>query len=901
MQTQIQLQVNKITLVYSYNPTTGAIGATASERNPESYILDLYPDETIPISYAVSDPADASVRPTPFSKSFLIPATATNSKAFNFAYMASSERAWFTGRAEIVGNEYLVFAVYGSITVDGIPIFVGTVDLTNTVIEQGEVSSYEINFLATEINLFNTYLNNRLLTQQPFTVGATSGGVFGVDISDPLEVVIAAGVTGPDTTFTLGAGSYGGFMFGYPDFGYPDDGFAGSPGVCLGETGPAFNTTEDLRSLYATGASGSADPRAVPLRAGYNLLPFPFVKYYIDQAFESTPFTYVSEFFESDEFKSLVLLYLDNTKVPSNSWMYRFGYNPDTFFPDRSVVNPVVVRDIDFLDECAVPGTFPVDANARTEDLYNFWDSVEGSFILPAAGTYKISIKAKAIVRFGWDQLVGGQGGNCPGGTPNANPYPHATYPLIGPNSSIDLRNAANAVVDFVNINNPTKVGADVLSVPSTYIKGGGGPHYQWEAVYNLYSTPIEFTFSGNEGDKFYIKYAYDSQNYWNAPVAGGCNAFPVGERLYQDAMDLIVEDIRVNTIVWPRTVPPITEKQLFQDVVKLFNLYFEITPNSNQLKIEPRNDFYDETQTLDWTDKLDISKPRRIEQFLPPKAVFFKYQDTENFADNERQKLDNLYNLNAGSRRVQYINGQGDQEVQLEAGSLTPYISYSTTFATGAATGLPQYPQFLQSGTYYNIPGLALYPKQDDGLRELAETSNYFFAFANGLVTTPVMWNSATTRTPVFTTVGSTDGTAHLKVGGTGATAAQILSPYSRLFGAEAIDLGFKPSSTFPYRYGQRLGSLPGNLPTGVANSTPLYEKYYEGYYENLNRQRFFKAQFKLTQEDISNFSFRNPIYVRFPNGDAGTYIVQSIDYDPTNYGSSSVVLTTYNPLYIN
>jgi len=897
MQKQVQLTVDRVTLTYSYNPTTGAIGATAAESNPQRYILDLYPDETIPISYNVSDPADASVRPTPFTKSFLIPATPTNSKAFNFPYMASSERAWYTGRAEIINNNYVVYTAYGSITVDGIPIFVGTVDLTDVVVNQGEVSSYEINFLATEINLFNTYLNNRLLTQQPFTIGATSGGVFGVDISDANEVVIAMGVTGPDTTFTFGAGGYGGFMFGYPDFGFPDDGLTGLPGTCAGPTGPSFATTEDVRSLYATGPAPT-DIRSTPLRAGYNLLPFPFVKFYIDQAFASTPFSYVSEFFETDEFKSLVLLYLDNTKVPTNSWMFRYGNNPDTFYQDRSISNPTVVRTIDQLDGCNVPATFPVKPNNRCEDLYNFWDSVEGAFILPADGTYKVQVSARAVVRFGWDQLVGGQGALCPGGTPQTNLYPHSTYPLLGPNSVLEITNEAGTVIDFVSISGAAKVGADVLSVPNTYTKNGG-LHYQWEAVYNLWSTPTTFTFTGVAGQKFFLKFAYDSQNYWVAPVGFGCSTFPVQERLYQDAMDLIVEDVRVNTINWERTVPPITEKELFQEVVKLFNLYFEITPNSNQIKIEPRNEFYDETKTLDWTDKLDISSPRTLQQFLPPKQVFFKFQDTENFADGERQKLDNLYNLNSGSALVKYINGEGDQEIKLQAGSLTPYLTWSTAFTTLGLT--PWYPQFLRSGVYYNIPGLALYPKQDDGLRELAETSTYFFAFANGLVSNPVMWNNLTTRTPVATFVSSTDNVATLKIGGTGATAAQVLSPWSSLFGTETVDLAFKPSSTYPYKYGTRLGSQPGFIPSGVTNSETLYKAYYEGFYENLNRQRFLKAKVKLTIEDISNFSFRNPVFIRFPNGDSAQYIVQSINYDPTTNAPADVVLSTYNPLYIN
>lgn len=900
MQIQIALEINRVVLTYPYNVVTGAIGGSPVASAPQRFILDLFPDETIPISYEVSDPADASVRPTPFTKSFLVPATPTNSEAFAFPYMASSERAWFTGRAEIIGDKYVVLANYGSITVDGIPIFVGTVDLTSVNIAQGEVSSFEINFLATEVNLFNTYLNNRLLTQQPFTIGE-------ININDPAEVVLAMGVTGPDTTFTLGEVSYNGFVFAYPDFGWPDDGFTGSPGTCFGETGPAFNTTEDVRTLYATGPAPT-DIRSTPLRAGYNLLPYPFVKTYIDEAFATTPFAYVSDFFETDEFKSLLLLYLDNTKVPSNTFMYRFGFNPEEFFTGISFSTQNVTRTIEQLDECNVPSAFPVDGGQRSEDIYNFWDSTEGAFVLPADGTFDIEIYAKAIVRFGWDQLLpSGQGGQCPGSVPVNNLYPHTTYPLLGPNSRIEITNEAGTVMDFVSISNPTRVGEDVLSVPNQYT-ASDGVHFQWESVYNLWSTPTTFTFSGIAGQKFYLKFKYDPQNYFSCPVALGCNGFGTANRLYQDAMDLIVEDARANTIVWPRTVPPITEKELFQQVVKLFNLYFEITPNSNQVKIEPRNAFYDETTIVDWTDKLDISQTRSIQQFLPPKQVFFKFQDTQNFADTERQKIDNLFNLNAASSQVQFLNGSGEQTVDLLAGSTTPYLTYSRTFGATGATGpaVPQYPQFLQSGVYYNIPGLALYPKQDDGLRELAESSNYFFAFANGLVTNPVIWNNFAIRTPVSITASSLDGTAILKVGGTGATAAQILSTFSTLFpGATsafpATDLAFKPTSTYIWRTGTLLAGNPGNLPSAVVNSETLYEKFYEGYYENLSRQRFLRAKFKLTTQDISTFSFRSPVYVRFPNGDAANYIVQSINFDPTTNGPADVLLSTYNPLYIN
>lgn len=910
MQIQVQLNLSRTTLVYDYDAASGTLSNTFTQEDQQNFVLDLFPDEKIPVTLVTSDPGDPGVRPTSFTKSFLIPGTSNNSKALNFPYMSSNDLPWRFSRGYIEGNKYYFYQLQGTIVVDGIQYFAGTIDLTNVNISQGEVSSYEINFLATEVNVFEEF-NNKFLTSLPFMKKETTAGVTGIDIRNPDEIVTAMGVTGPDTTFTLGAGSYGGFTFAYPDFGFQNTGDM-NIGSCPGVTGPSFNTTEDVRTLYATGAA-PANFRAAGLRAGYNLQPFKFVKSLIDDCFDNSVYDYTSEFMETDFFKSLLLLYYDNSKPPSNNWMFRYGENPTNFFPDRSIANPVVVRTIEELDECSVPNTWPVNAGQITEDLYSFWDTETYAFTLPASGTYKIRIKAKAIVRFGWDQLVGGQGGFCPGGTPNTNPYPHSTYPLIGPNSSIDLRNAANSVVAFQTISNPTKIGADILGNPNTYTKNGT-THYQWEAAYDLYSTPIEFTFTGVTGDIFRIVYAYDAQNYYAAPVASGCSAFPVADRLYEDAMDLIVEDIRISVVNWERTIPPITQKEFMQQVVKLFNLYFEVTPNSKKIAMEPRNDFFNGAEVLDWTDKVDISSPRQIEKYTPPNEVFLKYTDTQNFVDVERQKADNLYNLNYGSVLKKFINCDGIQNIELLSASPTPYLTWNTSYQIR-----PSYPQSTYggtAGTYYNLPGMALYPKDESGNRQIAETTQYYFAVANGLQPNPQFLTPGGTRVPVYVYIGAQNGVSRLNIGGTGGTAAaQVVSPFSQIVGVgpnnPGVDLNFKATSPFIWNVGStiltadpltfKVGTALGTVPPIVTNSKTLYEGYYEAFYNNLFTQRYYKMKVKLSPADYAQFSFRNPVYIRFPNGDAKEFLVVSISYDPTTTEPADVVLSTFNPIYLN
>jgi hypothetical protein len=283
---------------------------------------------------------------------------------------------------------------------------------------------------------------------------------------------------------------------------------------------------------------------------------------------------------------------------------------------------------------------------------------------------------------------------------------------------------------------------------------------------------------------------------------------------------------------------------------------------------------------------------------------VYFKYADTQNFVDVERQNQDNLYSLNYGSALYKYINCNGQQSNELLAGSTTPFLTYDDQFTIVTA-----YPQSTYGGTggiYYNIPGMALYPKDSEGVRQLTEKSQYFFAFQNGLVQQPQFLTGVNDRRPVYIYVGSEDGVSRLNVGGTGGTAAaQVLSPYSKILGATAgspsLDLNFKPTSTFMWNNGNVTGQELRTLPPGVQYSQTLYQAYYESYYNNLFSQRFYKAKFKLTAADYADFSFRRPIYVRFPNGDAQEFLVSSISYDPTTNDPADVVLTTFNPIYLN
>ena len=257
------------------------------------------------------------------------------------------------------------------------------------------------------------------------------------------------------------------------------------------------------------------------------------------------------------------------------------------------------------------------------------------------------------------------------------------------------------------------------------------------------------------------------------------------------------------------------------------------------------------------------------------------------------------------------FINCDGQQTIELKSASPTPYLVWNTAY-----NGIPVYPQSTYGGTggtYYNLPGMDLYPKNSEGFRQISEKTQYYFSVANGLQPSPQFLTTINTRIPVYVYVGATNGVARLNIGGTGGTAAaQVVSPFSSILGSNAIDLNFKPTSSFMWNVGSTIQTLTpeitynvgtslGTYPPCATNSQTLYQGYYEDFYNNLFTQRYYKLKVKLTAADYANFSFRKPIYIRFPNGDAKEFLAVSISYDPTTNDPADVVLSTFNPLYLN
>lgn len=895
----VELLLKKGTNVYNYFTTTSGvqtIGSLLRVDNEQGYSLDLYESETIPITFQINDVEDPSKKKSPFSKNFQIPGTKRNQMAMGFAYMMSTDVPFKTYRGQVVnGNTWQINVTEAQIFVDGILAFTGKLELNRAIIDEGEVNSFEVNFLATQINIFDEIqdksMRNLGLPTPVLNSEADITGLFNVVSSDQ--------------SFTIDSTTYNGFTCAYPDWGFP------GPTAGSVYNAPGVYSTTGICNVFKNTTTPPSDPQQLGLRFGYNLTQYAFVKYLMEKIFDGTNFTYESAFFETDEFKKLLLLCYDSTQLPSNTGLKMFGSNPSatTYFDDiipAGTPFPVAERTFtleNMQDSGTVPGASPFDANEVLNDPLGVWDNESQTLTFTSSGIYNIRLKAVVDIRWGWDMLYNGQGAPCPGsGNLLNNVYDWATYPLLGTDSKIYWRNDARNISVSRSVYAKSMTSTS-LATPSTYTKVGG-THYQWESSHDCYSTPLNYTLYVQAGDVWQLKIDVDPDRYQAAPTEnqGGsnpaCDAFPIGERKYQAAVDVLAIDYSPIYHNWSQTLPDISQRDFMIAIIKHFNMYTEIAPNSRSITLEPRDIFFNQGTVQDWTPKIDIASVREIQRSDPPLTVFARMKATDNKIDLTAQNT-NTDKLEYGSLKVQLENGvETTTTIQSDFGSLTVDKMQTLQILGGVKKRVMCTKNFGGTlGSYtWNIPNPALFPTSDDGTRELVEQSEMFLGYRPEIVT-PDSQPAVGPLYAWFYLPGDPGVMGYLKTGG-GARAADHLWSISTL-GSETVygvDTNFLSTADVTKAW-----LSGGNTPPVYNNMVGGYEEYYENFFLNLNDQKILTAKVRLDEADIARFTFRNPIWITFPNGDGDYFIVSKINYDPTTKAPSTVELLTFNKEYFN
>ncbi len=884
----VELFLTKKTNVYNYSVTSSGatnIGSLIRSDNEKGFVLDLFENETIPLTYQISDPQNPSIKRVSFSKNFLIPGTKRNSIALDFPYMISTDVAYSVYNGSVVETgttglfEWHLPVQESQLYIDGVLAFSGQLEFIRAIINNGEVNSFEVNFLATQINILDELENKNM----------RSLAMPSPQITSTTDVYKIFNVTTADTTFNLSGEDYNGWTLAYPDWGFSQPGATAS----MTDRVAAYATTGETK-IFTQSSTPPIHINNCGLAVGYNFTQYAFVKYLLDLIFDGIDYSYESTFFESDAFKKLLLLCYDSSQPPSNTMLKIFGSHPSatTYFNDQftgvNCPDPAINLCNNWESTGRVPAASPFAPGQDLRDPFEILDAESGVLKFNQDGVYTVRVQALVDIRFGWPMQYGGQGGLCPGGTPNANVYPWVTAPLLGPDSRLYWLNETTGVTITKDISGATMTTTSIAT-PNTYTKSGTTT-YQWESAHDLYTVPLDYTFNAKAGDiwKLYLK--TDSDNYCNQNVAVGCNAFPISRRKYQAALDILALDVSPMYPNWNQTLPDITQKDFISALIKHFNLFSEVSPNSRIITFEPRDTFYNFGNVQDWTPKLDINSVREIVRSNPPVYVIARMKQTDNSLDKAFQDT-TADKLEYGSYKEFLTNGKGQgQDFSSEFASLTP-DSVRHLESVGETDLVQTQATYLGEQWTWNIPNPALFAVNNEGVRELTKQSDMYLAYRPNLVQPRVDTISTVSLYANYFLPGSTGYIGNL-VNNSSQPRCDHLWSLSTI-GGTGNDVNFAATRT--------AWLSGGDVPPVFTYLQTNYDVYFRNFYDNLNEQKILRAQVRLEPADIARFSFRNPVWITFPNGDGDYFIVNSIAYDPTNNGNSTVELLTFNKEYFN
>jgi hypothetical protein len=134
-------------------------------------------------------------------------------------------------------------------------------------------------------------------------------------------------------------------------------------------------------------------------------------------------------------------------------------------------------------------------------------------------------------------------------------------------------------------------------------------------------------------------------------------------------------ETIEINEVT-PRGV---FQKDFFSSIVKMFNLYVtESTDRIKHLIITPFIDYYDFDNTIDWTLKVDRSKPFRLKPMSELNGRFFEYkyrQDVDFYNENYFKKYNEGYGDYLEDTGYEFANERQTAEIIFAA---TPLIIHA-------------------------------------------------------------------------------------------------------------------------------------------------------------------------------------------------------------------------------
>lgn len=210
-------------------------------------------------------------------------------------------------------------------------------------------------------------------------------------------------------------------------------------------------------------------------------------------------------------------------------------------------------------------------------------------------------------------------------------------------------------------------------NVNVAFVSTGNDGNISFLAGVDTFDRTVEVPTTVNNGDIFYLDIIINdtSTDTYGISVTDISLTFQFsGTRTVQVN---IGEPVSIND-----TLPSnILKKDFISSICKLFNLYiFEDTQQDKHLKIEPFVDFFHLSGSIDWTYKLDRSKPIKLKPMAELTARYYEFEYKKD-SDYWNDLYEKRYNLTYGSYKY-------DSNFQLSKESQKTEIIFSGTPIVG-------------------------------------------------------------------------------------------------------------------------------------------------------------------------------------------------------------------------
>lgn len=334
-----------------------------------------------------------------------------------------------------------------------------------------------------------------------------------------------------------------------------------------------------------------------------HLMPAVFVRTLIDKIFSNAGFTYRSTFFDSTIFKNLI--------IPCTGEGFR--YSNSQALAKNFEANRSSLQNIPYLNFSNNISTWSqISFNNDVNDPSNAFDTGTGKWTVPSSGYYSVIC----------DVAMNTSGSIQYGGSPATT----QVFPRIGIRK-VDITTSAVSLVAslYTSVLSGTPV-VQSVTASNIYLKAG-----------DVLDCCINDGYQGFTGS-LNIQVATTGSRFYNTVSNTGLQAG--------------------DTVNLTNTLPTkIKQKDLLLDLIRMFNLYVEVDKNdSNKLNIETRDDFYTSGTIVDWTYKLDNSKPLELTPMgdLDFKMFKYSYKDDKDFYN--KKYLDD-YKIGYGNREYEIVN----------------------------------------------------------------------------------------------------------------------------------------------------------------------------------------------------------------------------------------------------